>query len=115
MTTGNKNPERQSIYKPKSFDVYTKKHTLTAYMGAKTLKKWARHLLASQFVSSLCTKIKKCVTGSDQPDIIEQLLVKARFEEGKQADLVVTEMHSQMDRSRDPPPLRLSHNLSRPW
>ena len=49
---------------------------------------------------------------SDQPDNIEQLLVKARFEEAKQ---VVTETHSQMDRRRGPPPLRSSRNLPRPW
>ena len=65
--------------------------------GSKDAEKMGKTLLASQFVSGLRTEIKKHVTGSDQPDNIEQLLVKARFEEAKQAELVVTETHSQTD------------------
>ena len=50
-----------------------------------------RTLLASQFASGLKPAIKRRVTGSEQPNDIEQLLAKARFEEAKLHELRGTE------------------------
>ena len=58
-----------------------------SHSGSEDAKKMGRILLASQFVSGLRPEIKKGVTGSEQPGNIEQLLVKARFEEAKLVEL----------------------------
>ena len=96
--------------------------------GSEDAEKVGKTLLASQFVDGLRPEIKKSITGSDQSGDIEPLLVKARFEEAKLANLKSAECasHSSTSRtvhsSRDSPPhshgpaksSTNSHNRQRP-
>ena len=61
-----------------------------SFQGSVDAERMGKTLLASQFVSGLRSEIKKGVTSSNQSCNIEQLLVKARFEEAKLAELTDT-------------------------
>ena len=62
--------------------------------GSEDAERMGRTLLASQFVSGLKPAIKRSVTGSEQPNDIELLLTKARFEEAKLRELEGVELSS---------------------
>lgn len=64
--------------------------------GSEDAEKIGKTLLASQFLSGLRTEIKRRVTGSEHSHDLEQLLVKARFEEAKIAELATTETNKPM-------------------
>ena len=55
--------------------------------GSTNAEEIGKTLLASHFVAGLWPEIRKSMTGSSQSSDMEQLLVKARFEEAKLAEL----------------------------